>query len=82
MNDVLKGLEDPEKIMNQALEDMQGALVNIRQSYESYAEVTATQRQLMKQKEQADAVSDDWYKRAQLALEKGNEGLAKEALTR
>lgn len=36
----------------------------------------------MKQKEQAEAVSADWYKRAQLALEKGNDALAKEALTR
>lgn len=54
-------------------------MVKIRQSY---AEVTATQRRLLKQKEQADAVAQDWYKRAQLALEKGNEGLAKEALTR
>lgn len=49
---------------------------------QSYAEVTATQRRLMKQKEQADAVAGDWYKRAQLALEKGNDALAKEALTR
>jgi len=36
----------------------------------------------MKQKEQADALAEDWYKRAQLALSKGEEGLAKEALTR
>ena len=49
---------------------------------QSYAEVTATQRRLLKQKEQADAVAMDWYKRAQLALEKGNDELAKEALTR
>jgi phage shock protein A len=58
---------------------LQGDLVKIRQSY---AEITATQRRLMKQKEQADAVSDDWYKRAQLALQKGNDALAKEALMR
>lgn len=49
---------------------------------QSYAEVTATQRRLLKQKEQADAVAEDWYKRAQLALQKGAEDLAKEALTR
>lgn len=54
-------------------------LVKVRQSY---AEVTATQRRLLKQKEQADAVAEDWYKRAQLALQKGAEDLAKEALTR
>jgi phage shock protein A len=54
-------------------------LVKIRQSY---AEITATQRRLLKQKEQADALAQDWYQRAQLALQKGSEDLAKEALTR
>lgn len=49
---------------------------------QSYAEVTATQRRLLKQKEQAEALAEDWYKRAQLALQKGAEDLAKEALTR
>jgi len=53
--------------------------VKVRQSY---AEITATQRRLMKQKEQADALGEDWYKRAQMALQKGEEGLAKEALSR
>jgi len=65
--------------MTQAVEDMQGDLVKVRQSY---AEITATQRRLLKQKEQADVLADDWYKRAQLALSKGEEGLAKEALSR
>lgn len=54
-------------------------MVKIRQSY---AEITATQRRMMKQKEQCDAMANDWYQRAQLALQKGNEELAKEALTR
>jgi len=79
INSVLKSLEDPEKILNQAVEDMQTDLVKVRQSY---AEITATQRRLLKQKEQADALTEDWYKRAQLALSKGEEGLAKEALSR
>lgn len=79
LNNVLKTLEDPEKILNQAVEDMQSDLVKVRQSY---AEITATQRRLLKQKEQADALAQDWYQRAQLALKAGNEGLAKEALTR
>ena len=79
LNNVLKNLEDPEKIMTQALEDMQNDLVKVRQSY---AEVTATQRRLMKQKEQCEALGNDWYERAQLALQKGNEELAREALNR
>eukprot|EP00429_Kryptoperidinium_foliaceum_P031658 CAMPEP_0176152986 /NCGR_PEP_ID=MMETSP0120_2-20121206/78141_1 /TAXON_ID=160619 /ORGANISM="Kryptoperidinium foliaceum, Strain CCMP 1326" /LENGTH=320 /DNA_ID=CAMNT_0017490015 /DNA_START=179 /DNA_END=1141 /DNA_ORIENTATION=- len=79
LNNILKNLEDPEKIMNQALEDMQNDLVKVRQSY---AEVTATQRRLLKQKEQCDSMAQDWYQRAQLALQKGNEELAREALSR
>lgn len=54
-------------------------MVKIRQSY---AEVTATQRRLLKQKEQCDSMAKDWYQRAQLALQKGNEELAREALSR
>ena len=54
-------------------------MVKVRQSY---AEITATQRRLLKQKEQAEALAQDWYQRAQLALQAGNEELAKEALTR
>merc|ERR1719223_2104257 len=77
VNSVLKNLEDPKKILNQALEDMQNDLVKVRQSY---AEITATQRRLLKQKEQADAIAKDWFDRAQLALQKGNDELAREAL--
>jgi phage shock protein A len=58
---------------------LQSDLVKVRQSY---AEITATQRRLMKQKEQAVAVADDWYKRAQLAMQKNSEDLAREALAR
>mmetsp|Transcript_17666 Transcript_17666/g.25794 ORF Transcript_17666/g.25794 Transcript_17666/m.25794 type:complete len:314 (-) Transcript_17666:192-1133(-) len=79
LNQALQKMEDPEKILNQAVDDMQADLVKVRQSY---AEVTATQRRLLKQKEQADALGDDWYQRAQLALQKGNDELAREALTR
>jgi phage shock protein A len=61
------------------LDDMQGDLIRVRQSY---AEVLATQRRLSTQKEQADQVSQEWYRRAELAVEKGDDELAKEALTR
>ena len=58
---------------------MQSDLVKIRQSY---AEVSATQKRMEKQKQVADETANDWYKRAQLALQKGDEELAKEALSR
>jgi phage shock protein A len=78
-NSILQRFEDPEKVMTQALEDMQNDLVRIRQTY---AEVTATQRRMTNSKRQLESQADDWYSRAQLALKKNNEGLAREALAR
>ena len=45
-------------------------------------QVIASQRQLEAKYNQAKDTSDQWYRRAQLALEKGDEGLAREALSR
>jgi len=44
INSVLQNLEDPEKILEQAVEDMQKDLIKIRQSY---AEVSATQKRFV-----------------------------------
>mmetsp|Transcript_99013 Transcript_99013/g.285722 ORF Transcript_99013/g.285722 Transcript_99013/m.285722 type:complete len:324 (-) Transcript_99013:88-1059(-) len=79
LNSILSQFEDPEKVMNQALVDMQNDITRVRQTY---AEVTATQRRLLSQKTQYESVADDWYRRAQLALKSNNEGLAREALAR
>jgi len=78
VNNVLRTWEDPEKVMTQALDDMQSDLVTVRQTY---AEVSATQRRLIARKAEFDAVAADWYRRAKLALKTGNnEKLAREAL--
>ena len=79
VNNLLSNLEDPEKILDQAVNDMQNDLVKIRQSY---AEISATQKRMEKQKDQAVKMGDEWYKRAQLALSKNDEELAREALSR
>ena len=79
VNNVIKKLEDPEKIIEQAVIDMQKDLVKVRQSY---AEISATQKRMERQRQQADLNANDWYRRAQLALEKGDEELAREALSR
>eukprot|EP01039_Chlorochromonas_danica_P007590 gene7590-8390_t len=79
VNNFIKGLEDPEKIIEQAVLDMQNDLIKIRQSY---AEVSATQKRMERQLEQAQGAAAEWYRRAQLALQKGDEELAKEALSR
>ena len=79
VNNLITKMEDPEKVLEQAVDDMQKDLIKIRQSY---AEVSATQKRMERQKESADGLSEQWYKRAQLALEKGDEELAREALAR
>lgn len=79
LNNVLNKWEDPEKVLNQAVEDMQKDLVKIRQSY---AEVMATQKRMERQKSEADGLANEWYRRAQLALEANDEELAREALSR
>lgn len=79
VNGLLSNMEDPEKIIDQAVADMQNDLVKIKQSY---ADISAAQKRMGKQKEQAESLSADWYKRAQLALSRNNEELAREALSR
>ena len=79
LNLILNSLEDPEKILSQATADMQNDLVKIRQSY---AEVTAVQRRLARQKQTDLAIAEDWYNRAQLALKANKDELAREAIVR
>ncbi|KAK2079548.1 hypothetical protein QBZ16_001942 [Prototheca wickerhamii] len=70
---------DPEKILDQAVEDMQGDLIRLRQAA---AEVTAAQRRLEAKRASAAETAAEWYRRAELALGKGDEELAREALAR
>lgn len=78
-NSLLGKLEDPEKILDQAVEDMQADLVKMRQAS---AQVMASQKQLQSKYNNAKNTADEWYKRAELALQKGEEQLAREALSR
>jgi len=79
VNAALSAAEDPEKLLDQTVIEMNEDLVKLRQAT---AQVLASQKQLENRCKQAQQNSDDWYKRAKLALEKGDEMLAKEALKR
>ncbi|OUC14390.1 MAG: phage shock protein A [Alkalinema sp. CACIAM 70d] len=79
VNDWIEKNEDPEKILEQAVADMQDDLVRMRQAV---AQAIATQKRTERQVTQAELQSNEWYRRAQLALQKGDEALAREALTR
>lgn len=79
LNSVVSSAEDPEKILEQTVVDMQEDLVQLRQAV---AQAIASQKRLQQQYNQAQTQSTEWQRRAQLALQKGNEDLAREALTR
>lgn len=55
VNKVIKDLEDPEKVLDQAVNDMQSDLIKIRQSY---AEISATQKRMQSQKQNADTLAN------------------------
>jgi len=78
-NSIVSSAEDPEKMLDQTVNEMQEDLVKMRQAS---AQVMASQKQLEAKYNQAQTTADDWYRRAQLALQKGDEELAKEALKR
>ncbi|CAG9462150.1 unnamed protein product [Pedinophyceae sp. YPF-701] len=78
-NTIVEKMEDPEKILEQAVSDMQDDLIKMRQAS---AQVMASQKQLEAKYESSKSAADDWYRRAELALQKGDEELAREALKR
>lgn len=79
LNDVVSKAEDPEKILEQTIIDMQEDLVQLRQAV---ASAIASQKRTQQQYNQAQTESNNWQQRAQLALQKGDENLAREALVR
>ncbi|MBA0628597.1 hypothetical protein Godav_023301 [Gossypium davidsonii] len=78
-NALLSSFEDPEKILDQAVLEMNDDLVKMRQAT---AQVLASQKRLENKYKAAQQASEDWYRKAQLALQKGQEDLAREALKR
>jgi phage shock protein A len=79
LNDLISRSEDPEKMLNQVVLDMNNQLVEAKKQV---ASSIADEKRLAKQLEQESANSQEWERRAMMALRAGNEGLAKEALAR
>ncbi len=79
INDLVSKAEDPEKILEQAVTDMQEDLVQLRQAV---ARVIAEQKRSQMQYDQNQEEAQKWQERAQLAITKGDESLAREALVR
>ena len=79
INDLISKSEDPEKMLNQVVLDMNNQLVEAKKQV---AASIADEKRLAKQAEQELANSAEWERRAMMALRAGNEDLAKEALNR
>ncbi|EFJ50245.1 hypothetical protein VOLCADRAFT_104059 [Volvox carteri f. nagariensis] len=78
-NNVVSNAEDPEKLLDQVVEEMQNDLIKMRQAA---ATILAQQKQIEAKYKQAQTTADDWLRRAELAVQKGEDDLAKEALKR
>ncbi|KAL6210868.1 hypothetical protein ACLB2K_016098 [Fragaria x ananassa] len=78
-NAIISSFEDPEKILEQAVLEMNDDLTKMRQAT---AQVLASQKRMENKYKAAQQASEDWYRKAQLALQKGEEDLAREALKR
>jgi len=79
LNDLISRSEDPEKMLNQVVLDMNNQLVEAKKQV---AASIADEKRLAKQFEQETSNASEWERRAMMALRAGNEELAKEALNR
>ncbi|MEH2264905.1 PspA/IM30 family protein [Nostoc sp.] len=79
LNDLVNKAEDPEKMLEQAILEMQEDLVQLRQGV---AQAIAAQKRSEKQYADAQNEINKWQRNAQLALQKGDENLARQALER
>lgn len=79
LNALVSAAEDPEKILEQTIIDMNADLVKLRQAV---AQAIAAQKRLEQQYAQNLKDAQQWEERARLALSRGDEALALEALNR
>lgn len=78
-NDALDNMEDPIKLCNQKIRDMEE---KFREAEVSSAQVIGNANAIKKQMEQAFEEVSDWEEKIKLAVSKGNDELAKKAIVK
>lgn len=79
LQDIAKVVENPDKLLDLMILNMQEDLIGFRQVVD---QAKASQKKNQQQYDQYKSQADKWFSRVKLALEKGKDNLAKEALQR
>ncbi|MFW5994871.1 MAG: PspA/IM30 family protein [Spirochaetia bacterium] len=79
INDMISKAEDPEKMLNQLITDMNQQLI---ESKKSVASAIADEKKLERQVTENQNQAQEWERKAMMALKAGKEDLAREALAR
>ena len=79
LNDLINRAEDPEKMLNQVIVEMNQQLIEAKKQV---AVAIADEKRLQKQFQSEGSLAEEWERKAMMAVRTGDEGLAKEALLR
>src|ERR1051325_4841490 len=79
INDMIDRAEDPEKVVKQLIADMNNQLIQVKTQV---AAAIADEKQLYQRFQDNQAKASDWQPRAEMAVEKGQDDMAREALSR
>lgn len=79
INDLINKAEDPKKMLEQLISDMNSQLIQVKQEV---AAAIADEKRLQRQYEKSKKEAEGWAKKAELAVRKGEDNLALQALQR
>ena len=79
LNDLIEKAEDPEKLLKQLVLDMENQLMQVKTQV---AIAIADEHLLEKKRKEHEDAEAEWKRKAELAVRKGDDGLARAALER